>query len=139
MAFLSRTLTATEQKWAALEQWVALVSWALRKARRFTTTAPRCTVYLPTPEEVAVILDKSAHLRLRALAVDLTLYKVEWAAGRNVWTLGEDLVQLQETDVPLTTEKLVVPAMQHAPVQLKRPNARSLVSPSDVPVGRILV
>lgn len=64
VAFLSRPLTKTECKWGRLEQQIALVSWALRKARRYTSLAPGIEVVLGEEAEVACILDKGAHMRL---------------------------------------------------------------------------
>ena len=75
---MSRYLTKSEGKWAELEQVVALVSWGLRKARRYTSVVPKVVVKLGEEAEVACVVDKSAHLRLQALLVDLTLYHVEW-------------------------------------------------------------
>ena len=41
VAFLSRYLTATECKWSHLETVAALVSWGVRKLRRYTSTASK--------------------------------------------------------------------------------------------------
>ncbi len=78
VAFLSRYLSKTESKWGAVEQLVSLVSWGLRKARRYTSVSPKIIVKLGEEAEVACIGDKSAHLRLQALLVDLSLYQVDW-------------------------------------------------------------
>ncbi len=78
VAFLSRYLSKTEGKWGEVEQLVSLVSWGLRKARRYTSVSPRITVKLGEEAEVACVVDKSAHLRLQALLVDLSLYRVDW-------------------------------------------------------------
>ena len=64
VAFLSRPLSKTEGKWSRLEQQIALVSWALRKAHRYTCLAPGLEVVLGKEAEVACILDKVAHMRL---------------------------------------------------------------------------
>ena len=47
VAFLSRRQTATERKWSQLEQLISLVSWGIRRLRRYTTTSPQITVILP--------------------------------------------------------------------------------------------
>ena len=64
VAFLSRPLSKTESKWGGLEQQIVLVSWSLRKARRYTSLAPGIEVVLGEEAEVACILDKGAHMRL---------------------------------------------------------------------------
>ena len=46
VACLSRQLSKSEMKWGALEQQVALVSWALRKARRYSCSVPEVVVKL---------------------------------------------------------------------------------------------
>ncbi len=57
VAFLSRYLTKTEEKWGELEQLASLVSWGLRKARRYTSLCPEVVVRVPGEAEVACILD----------------------------------------------------------------------------------
>lgn len=64
VAFLSRYMTKTELKWGELEQLIALVSWGLRKARRYTSTVPEVVVKLGDAAEVACVADRGAHLRL---------------------------------------------------------------------------
>ena len=96
MAFISRNLTKTELRWGELEQIISLVSWALRKFRRYSTTATKIVVIVDSEEDVHVILDKGAHLRLRALMVDLTLYNCVWVAGGNDWKLGKSMVERPE-------------------------------------------
>ncbi len=64
MAFMSRYLTKSEARWAQLEQLVALVSWGLRRARRYTSVVPKVVVKMGEEADVACVVDKSAHLRL---------------------------------------------------------------------------
>ncbi len=117
VAFLSRYLTATEQKWGELEQVVSLVSWGLRKARRYTTLTPHVCVKLPQAADVACVLDQGAHLRLQALLVDLTLYRVKWEIGRNKWRWGEEVAAGQ---VLHEEDQVDVPIMKHKHVVIKR-------------------
>lgn len=91
VAFLSRYLTKTEQKWGRLEQQVAVLAWGLRKARRYTSLAPEIVVRVEEAAEVACIEDRQCHLRLQALLVDLSLYKVTWEAAGNPWRFGEQV------------------------------------------------
>ncbi len=74
-----------------MEQLASLVSWGLRKARRDTSLCPEVVVRVPGEAEVACILDQAAHLHLRALIVDLALYKVRWEAVGNPWQFGEEV------------------------------------------------
>ncbi len=121
VAFLSRYLTKTEEKWGALEQLASLVSWGLRKAHRYTSLCPEVVVRVPGDAEVACILDQAAHLRLRALVVDLALYKVRWEAGGNPWQFGEEVAARQD----VAEEDIVqAPEMQHADVVVKRASAK---------------
>jgi hypothetical protein len=91
VAFLSRYLTKTEAKWSPLEQTVSLLSWGLRKLRRYSTYARRIYVVVPWDESVAILLDKQHHIRLRALLIELHMYRVEWLVGENRWELGGPL------------------------------------------------
>ena len=68
-----------------------MVSWALRKARRYTSLVPEVVVKLGDAAEVACIADRQARLRLQALLVDLSLYKVRWEVGENHWRFGDDV------------------------------------------------
>ena len=74
VALVSRTLTAFEQKRTGLEQRLYIAGWALYRCRRFTTTSPAIRIHLPEPESVVVMRDKSHHLRLEALLVNLKCY-----------------------------------------------------------------
>ena len=93
VAFLSRYLTKTEQGWGWLEQAISLTSWGLRKVRRYSSTAPHVIVRLEEEADIACVLDRDAHLRLRALIVDLSLYKVRWEVKQNKWKLGGEVVE----------------------------------------------
>ncbi len=94
MAFLSRKLTLTERKWSPIEKTVALVGWGIRKLRRYTTTAPIISVVLPEEAQLATVLDQGAHLRLRALMVDLAMYNTSWKVGVNKWQIGQNLIEV---------------------------------------------
>ena len=61
MSFLSRYLTKTEKKWGEIERTVSLVSWALRKLRRYSTYAEQITIIVPWEETLLVILEKQQH------------------------------------------------------------------------------
>ena len=116
MAFLSHYLSKTEEKWGHLEQAVSLVSWALRKARRYTSHSPEIVVRLGDTAEVACIADQHAHMRLQALLVDLSLYKVKWKAGENHWCFSEKVAAGQQ----LAEEEVISPpVMQHRDLVVK--------------------
>ena len=122
VAFLSRHLSKSELKWGRLEQQVSLVSWGLRKVRRYSSSCPEVVVRLEQEEEVCVVLDSSAHMRLRALMVDLTLYRCRWEAAWNPWKLGEGVIEhpSQTSTHSADVEPLAVPQMIHADVKLRR-------------------
>lgn len=124
VAFLSRYLTKTEQKWGELEQLVSVLSWGLRKARRYTSLCPQIVVRVGDAAEVACISDRQCHLRLQALLVDLSLYKVTWEAAGNPWCLGEE-VAAQQLPTSDDQEELTAPVMVHQEVSVKRPSGRS--------------
>ncbi len=46
VAFLSRYLSKTEEKWGYLDQAVSLTSWALRRAPRYMSLSPEIVVRL---------------------------------------------------------------------------------------------
>ena len=50
-------------------------------------------VRLEEEADIACVLDRDAHLRLRALIVDLSLYKVRWEVKQNKWKLGGEVVE----------------------------------------------
>lgn len=78
VALVSRSLTAYEAGRPPLEQKLHLARWALHRCRRFTAVAPKAVVHIPEPEGLLVIRDKTHHLRIDALMVDLASYKVEY-------------------------------------------------------------
>jgi hypothetical protein len=78
---VSRALTGYELKRTALEQKLYIAGWALHRCRRFTTTAPSVLLHLPEPEAVLVIRDKTHHVRLEALLVNLQCYNVTFDVG----------------------------------------------------------
>ena len=43
---------------------------------------------MPWDESLAILLDKQHHIRLRALLIELHMYRVEWVVGENRWELG---------------------------------------------------
>ena len=47
---------------------------------------------------MAVVLDEEAHLRLRALMIDLEMYKTEWKVGKNEWRIGEGIIEVPTAD-----------------------------------------
>ena len=78
---VSRTLTEYERKRPILEQRLHVVRWALRRCRRFTATSPVIHVSMPEPSHVLVIKDKTHHLRLEALLIDLASYNATYGEG----------------------------------------------------------
>ena len=54
---------------------------------------------VPWDESVAILLDKQHHIRLRALLIELHMYRVEWLVGENRWELGGPLFK---KIIPLT-------------------------------------
>ena len=71
VAFVLRALTHTEMKLGVLSRLIAVVAWAVRRLRRYTTFAEEILVVLPDAESVVVALDTATHLRLRAHIVEL--------------------------------------------------------------------
>ncbi len=77
---------------------------------------------------MCLVLDGAAYMRLRALMVDLTLYKCRWEASCNPWKLGEGVVEhpSQTATHHADMEPIAVPQMEHAEVKVKRRQARSI-------------
>jgi RNase H-like domain found in reverse transcriptase len=100
VSFLSRYLTKTELKWGEIERTVSLVSWALRKLRRYSTYAQQITVIVPWEETRLVILEKQQHIRLKALLIELGMYRVHWKVGVNKWELGGPVFKETPATVP---------------------------------------
>ena len=75
-----------------------------------------------------MVLDGAAHMRLRALMVDFTLYKCRWEASRNPWKLGEGVVEhpSQTATHHADVEPIAVPKMIHAEVKVRRRQAQSI-------------
>lgn len=71
-------MTAYEAKRPPLEQELHVARWALHRCRRFTAVCPKVVIHLPDPAEVVVMADKTHHLRLEALRVDLESYRAEF-------------------------------------------------------------
>ena len=100
MSFLFRYLTKTEKKWGEIERTVSLVSWALRKLRRYSTYAEQITIIVPWEETLLVILEKQQHIRLKALLIELGMYKVKWEVGANKWELGGPVFKETPSTIP---------------------------------------
>jgi hypothetical protein len=117
-----------------------LVGWGIRKLRRYTTTSPQITVILPDEAHVAVVLDQDAHLRLRALMIDLEMYKTQWKAGINGWRIGEGLIEVPAGDpVHDPAQNSTIPLMTHTNIVLKRPSSKSYKVAEGTEEGRIVV
>ena len=73
---------------------------------------------------MAVVLDQDAHLRLRALMIDLEMYKTQWKAGINEWRIGEGLIEVPAGDpVHDPAQNSTIPLMTHTNIVLKRPSS----------------
>ena len=68
---MSHHLSKTELKFGLLTRLVALVAWAVKRLRRYTTFASDIQVVVPSSEEAVVVADPTTHMRLRAQVVDL--------------------------------------------------------------------
>jgi hypothetical protein len=99
-------------KWGIIERTVSLVSWALRKLRRYSTYAEQIKVIVPWEETLLVILEKQQHIRLKALLIELSMYRVKWKVGENMWELGGPVFK----ELPST-----IPKMVHEEVTIKKP------------------
>jgi hypothetical protein len=81
---------------------------------------------LPEEAQIATILDRGAHLRLRALMIDLEMYKTQWKTGTNEWKIGENLIEVPNQDPTHDPDHTsTVPYMSHTTLTLKRPSAKS--------------
>lgn len=78
MALVSRALTPYEGGRPPLEQKLYMARWALHRCRRFTSVVPKVVLHIPEPEQLLVLRDKTHHLRLEAMVVDLASYRVEF-------------------------------------------------------------
>ena len=63
---------------------MALVSWAVKRLRRYTTFASSIKVVVST--DVVVVSDPASHMRLRSHVVDLQQYAIRWVEGDNPWS-----------------------------------------------------
>ena len=66
-----RHLTVTERNYGLLTRLVALVVWALRHLRCYTTFTHGIQVVVPTQADTVVVADPAAHMRLRAQIIDM--------------------------------------------------------------------
>ena len=64
---------------------VQIVHWALYKLCRYTTFAAQVQVMLHTEAEIAWVLMRNCNLKLQALMVDLSAYRLEWIVAKNPW------------------------------------------------------
>ena len=81
IALVSRSLTIYEKKRPPLEQKLHIARWALHRCRRFTATAPSIHLSIPEPAHVIILADKTHHMSLEALLVDLASYNVSYGPG----------------------------------------------------------
>ena len=69
---------------------------------------------------MATILDQGAHLRLRALMVDLEMYKTQWKAGINEWKIGESLIEVPSASLTHDpVQNPTIPYITHAAHHIK--------------------
>lgn len=108
-----------------MEQTIGLASWGLRRLRRYSTYANKIVVKLPWEEDVLLVLDKSTHIRLRALLVELHMYRVTWEVGENPWELGGAMFR-KNCDPDKELSEVQPPRMMHQEVTLKRPSQISV-------------
>lgn len=81
VGMVSRSLTPYEQGRPPLEQKLHMARWALHKCRRFTTSAPKVTIFMEEPEGVMVLNDKTHHLKIEAILIDLASYRAVFKVG----------------------------------------------------------
>lgn len=93
VALISRGLTAYEKNRPPLEQKLHIARWALHRCRRFTTTSPAITVHVPEPEHLLVLRDRTHHLRVEALLVDMASYKVSFNKGDELQQLWAEVLE----------------------------------------------
>ena len=66
-----RHLTVTERKYGLLTRLVALVVWAVRHLRCYTTFVHDIQGVVPTQADTVVVADPAAHMHLCAQIVDM--------------------------------------------------------------------
>lgn len=93
VALVSRSLTPYEKKRPPLEQKLHVVRWALRRCRRFTATSPRIHVSISEPAHLLVLADKTHHLRIEALLVDLASYNTTYSQGEPIQYLMIETIE----------------------------------------------
>ena len=62
---------------------MALVAWAVKCLRRYTTFTTDIKVVMPTGVDAVVVTDPTTHIRLGTQVVDLQQYAVWWVEGDN--------------------------------------------------------
>ena len=108
-----------------------IVHWALYKLRHYTTFAAQVQVVLPTEAEGAWVLTRNCNLKLQALMVDLSAYRLEWIVAKNPWDPVDGLLGCPEEVVrePDTTPwEGKVPSFDHEASELIMPRAAAPVS-----------
>ena len=105
-----RNLMDSEMHLKDFEKLIQLASWGIRKFQCYTLNAPLTTIYTPWLEVVALVKDKGVHVQFRAKLLDLEMYNVKWAPGKDVWQVnGEILSMVNEGTDPDFGEGLVPP------------------------------
>ena len=69
--------------------------------------------------EVAVLVDKAQHLRVKGFLLELQMYRVEWVVGQNLWGLGGPIIDFPVDAGPKGEELLEAPRMEHKQLTLK--------------------
>ena len=99
-----------------------IAGWALHRCRRFTTTAPSILIHLPKPESILVIRDKTYHLRLEALLVNLYIYNVTYDVGNQAQQIWAELLEGANTKLPEVTDEIItLPTFKHVPIDIIYP------------------
>ena len=92
VAIISRKLTQGEQRMTPTEIILSCATYAMRKLRRYTEHSPGVRIVTPIEGVERLVRDGEVHARIKAYAIDLSMYRVTWATGRSVWSLQEDLL-----------------------------------------------
>ena len=92
------------------EKIILVASWGVRKFQCYTLNASSTTIYISWAEVVSLVKDKGVHVQLRAKLLDLEMYGVKLAQGKDVWQInGEMLSMVAEPASEVQEETLEAP------------------------------
>ena len=83
---------------------LSILHWGIAKTLHYTTIAQEVTCYVHNLEHLFLVHSQMAHLRLKAVLLNLRMYRVKWAVDAGGLYFGGDLAKALHVDIVVPCE-----------------------------------